>query len=104
MYYTHFLLHDFNDEKCREILRNLVSAMKPGYSKILLNESVLPERDCPSFFAAGDLNMMSCLAGIKRTEKQWVDLVESVGLELVKIWKSPFSGDEEGVIEAALKR
>ncbi|KAF4627642.1 hypothetical protein G7Y89_g10513 [Cudoniella acicularis] len=103
VYYTHFLLHDFSDKKCREILRNLMPAMKPGYSKILLNESVLPERDCPAFFAAGDLNMMSCLAGIKRTEKQWVDLVSLVGLELVKIWKNPFSDDEEGVIEVVLK-
>ncbi|TVY78544.1 O-methyltransferase asqD [Lachnellula suecica] len=102
-YYTHFLFHDFPDEKCRQILCNLKSSMKPGYSKVLLNESILPERDCPAFFAAGDLNMMSCVAGIKRTEKQWAELVESAGLQLVKIWKSPFSGDEEGVVEAVLR-
>lgn len=103
VYYTHFVFHDWPDDKCRDILRNLMTAMEPGYSKILLNESVLPNRDCPSFFAAGDINMMSILAGIARTRRQWVELVESVGLEVVKIWTSPHSGDVEGVIEAMLK-
>ncbi|MCJ1366556.1 hypothetical protein MMC16_005685 [Acarospora aff. strigata] len=30
VYYSHFVLHDWPDEKCRIILRNLMSAMKPG--------------------------------------------------------------------------
>ena len=103
VYYTHFVFHDFPDAKCQDILRHIIAAMKPGYSKILLNESVLPDIGCPSFFAAGDLNMMVLMAGLKRTHRQWVELVESVGLRVVKIWKSPYSGDEEGVIEAALR-
>lgn len=103
VYYTHFVLHDWPDDKCRDILRKLMTAMKPGYSKILLNESVLPDKDCPSFFAAGDINMMSILAGIMRTRRQWTELIESVGLELVEIKTSPHSGDVEGVIEAMLR-
>lgn len=75
----------------------------PGYSKVLLNESVLPDSNCPSFFAAGDINMMSVLSGMKRTRQQWIELLQSVGLEILRIWNSPIEGDEEGVIEAMLK-
>lgn len=103
VYYTHFVLHDWPDDQCRLILKNLMSAMKAGHSKLLLNESILPEKNCPSFFAAGDINMMSIIAGMKRTRKEWINLLQSVDLDVVRIWSSPYKGDEEGVIEAMLK-
>ena len=102
IYYTHFVLHDWPDDKCRDILRNLMAAMKPNYSKILLNESVLPDMDCPSFLAAGDINMMSIMGGMKRTEGQWEELLRSVDLRIVKIWRPPNPRNEEAVIEAVL--
>ena len=74
--------------------------MAPGYSKLILNESVMPDMDCPAFFAAGDINMMSILAGIKRSRSQWMELLQSAGFVAVRIWTSPYSEDEEGVIEA----
>ena len=76
--------------------------MEPGYSKILLNESVLPDTDCPSFLAASDIIMMSIMGDMKRTETQWEELLRSVNLHIVKIWKSPNLGSEEAVIEAGL--
>lgn len=60
----------------------------------------MPDMDCPAFFAAGDVNMMSLLAGIKRSRLQWIELLKSVGFEEVRVWISPYSGDEEGVVEA----
>ena len=102
-YYTHFVLHDWPDDKCREILRHLISAMTPGYSKLLLNESVLPDVGCPSFFAAGDINMMSIMAGKKRSRGQWLELLQSVDLDVIEFWNSSDDGaDDEGVIEAML--
>ena len=80
-----------------------MSAMTPKYSKLLINESVLPNKDCPSFFAAADLNMMSILGGMERTRQQWITLLDSVGLEIIKIWESPYENDADGVIEAMLK-
>ena len=97
------MLHDWPDDECRAILLNLKSAMKPRYSKLLLNESVLPDIDYPSFFATGDIKMISVLGGEKRTELKWTEPIKSVGLSLKKIWKSPFDNDEEGVVEAMLK-
>lgn len=76
--------------------------MKAGYSKILINEAVLPKRNCSSWFSALDMVIMSSHAGMERTENQWVDLLHSVGLEVVKIWNSPYA-DEEAIIEATLK-
>lgn len=81
---------------------NLKTAMAPGYSRLILNESVIPDVDCPAFFAAGDINMMSILAGIKRSYSQWIELLRSVGFEEVHISTSPYSGEEEGIIEAML--
>ena len=78
-------------------------AMKVGYSKILLNESVVPNTNCGSWFAASDINMMSVCAGLERTRKQWIDLLESVDLEVIRIWSSPYDGEEDSVIEAMLK-
>ena len=102
-YYTHFVLHDWPDEESRDILLNLITAMTPGYSKILLNESVLPDMGCPSYLAAGDINMMSIMAGKKRSRGQWLELLQSVGLNVTRIWDSPDSGNDEGVIEAMLR-
>ena len=62
----------------------------------------MPDMDCPAFFAAGDINMMSILAGIKRSHLQWIELLESVGFEEIRISTSPYSGDEEGIIEAMI--
>lgn len=42
-YYLHSVLHDWDDASCVKILRNIVTAMQPGYSKVLINENVVPD-------------------------------------------------------------
>jgi hypothetical protein len=103
VYYMHFVMQDWPDDACQTILTHLKDAMKPGYSRLLLNESVLPDRGCPSIFASTDITMMAVLAGVHRTVKQWIKLVESVGLEVVEVMMSPGEGDAEGVVEAIRK-
>ena len=100
IYYSHFVLHDFSDEKCRVLLKEVAKVMRPGYSRILLNETIIPETGCPAFFAASDMVMMAVLAGIVRSQSQWVRLVESAGLLVIQMWVSPDEGDMEGIIEA----
>jgi len=74
--------------------------MKPGYSRLLINETVLPETGCSAFEAAGDMNMMVILGGMKRTQSQWKQIVESIsGLEIVKTWMSDDENCLDGVIE-----
>lgn len=36
-------LHNWSDAQCIEILHNIRPAMRPGYSKLLINETVVPD-------------------------------------------------------------
>ena len=71
--------------------------MKKGYSKLILNELVLPDTGCPLFPASMDVFMMGVHTGIERTEKE---LLESAGLQVKRFWRPP--GDGEGIVEAML--
>lgn len=85
-YYMHSVLHDWADADCRRILSNLAQAMKPGYSKILINENVIPSTNAYWETTSLDIIMMADFASQERTEKQWRELTASVGLKIVKIW------------------
>ncbi|GAM39457.1 hypothetical protein TCE0_034r11023 [Talaromyces pinophilus] len=85
-YYMHSILHDWPDNKCKEILTNLAQAMKPGYSKVLINENVIPDMDADWQTTSLDLIMMTVFASQERTERQWHALVESAGLKIVNIF------------------
>jgi hypothetical protein len=75
--------------------------MTKGYSKLLLNEFIFPEKGCPLLQVGFDLTMMSMHAGLERTEKQWRNLLEKAGLEVKMFWFP--AGDGEGIVEAELK-
>ncbi|CAG8953953.1 hypothetical protein HYFRA_00010914 [Hymenoscyphus fraxineus] len=96
-YFFHFVLHDWPDDKCLQILSNIAAAMTPGYSKILLNEYVLRDYGCPMPPAMMDINMLTLCSGMERTERQWRGLIERANLKIVNIWRP--DGDSEGIIE-----
>jgi hypothetical protein len=78
--------------------------MTPGYSKILIVDFVLPDVQAALLPAAMDIQMMSIGAGVERCEKEWRDLLCSIGLQITNIWhggSKGFSG-MESVIEATL--
>ncbi|MCJ1396940.1 hypothetical protein MMC11_000132 [Xylographa trunciseda] len=102
VYYLRNVLHDWTDDKCREILRNVSAAMTPGYSKILINEWVVSEQHPTSFMTIMDLTMMCVWASGERTAAQWKSLVESVGLRIARIYE-PGDGVSESIIEITLK-
>ncbi|KAL9607897.1 MAG: hypothetical protein Q9167_007235 [Letrouitia subvulpina] len=99
-YYFRAILHDWPDRACREILRNTIQAMRKDYSKLLLDEMVLPDVDIPPKAAFLDLSMMALETGAERTSKQWHNLLESVGLRIEKIWSAETG--LESIIEAVL--
>lgn len=100
MYFFRGILHDWSDQKCEQLLGNTIKAMEKEYSRLLINEFVLPDTDCDLHPALLDIMMMTLACGVERTERQWRGLLESVGLEIVKIWSSP---GVESVIETKLK-
>ncbi|KAL9604218.1 MAG: hypothetical protein Q9219_000616 [cf. Caloplaca sp. 3 TL-2023] len=85
-YYMHSVLHDWQDEQCREILRHLRDAMERDYSKILINENVIPDAGAAWQITSLDWTMMATVASAERTETQWRRLIESVGLRVAGIW------------------
>lgn len=86
-YYMHSVLHDWPDRVCESILARVKEAMRPGYSKLLINENVVPNRNAWWETSALDINMMALLSASERTERDWYELVEGkAGLKIVKIW------------------
>lgn len=96
------MLHDWPDASCVEILSNLKPALEKGYSKILINEIVVPDVNAHWFATSVDFIMMACHASQERREKHWRALIESVGgLKLSKIWDC--GGAPEKLIEIELQ-
>jgi len=81
-------------------LSNLKPALEPGYSKILINEIVVPDRRAQWYSTSVDILMMVAHSAAERREKQWRALVESVGLKISKIWDC--GGAPEKLIEVEL--
>ena len=99
-YFLHSILHDWNDQDCHKILRNLADAMEPGYSKLLINENVIPDTGAHWQVTSLDLIMMADFASQERTGKQWKRLIEGAGLRICKTWTVLASA--ESLIECQL--
>ncbi|ORY02353.1 S-adenosyl-L-methionine-dependent methyltransferase [Clohesyomyces aquaticus] len=81
-YFLRGVLHNWPDEKAKEILKEVVSAMGKE-SIILIDEPIVPDSGLHQYVAAMDMTMMCALAGIQRTHSQWVSLLNSVGLRIL---------------------
>jgi hypothetical protein len=79
------VLHDWDDEQCAVILRNLRHAMNPG-TALFLVEAVLPERaaDAPAVVSM-DLHMLLLLPGRERTEAEFARLLDHAGFALQSV-------------------
>ncbi|MCJ1270763.1 hypothetical protein MMC22_010660 [Lobaria immixta] len=97
-YYFRSVFHSWNDEISQKILKNQMSAMKRGYSRLLINENILRDSESPLSAATSDVLMMAFFGGIERTETQWHQLLDSVGLKIVGIWV--MEEGAESIIEA----
>lgn len=76
-----FILHDWSDEQCLQILQRLREAMTPGYSTLVVEEFILPEKDCPLLPAMWDWEMMVFLNSFERSEGHWRRLLGEAGFE-----------------------
>jgi hypothetical protein len=103
-YYIRGALHDWPDKQATTILEHIKAAMGPD-SMLLVNDIILPDTGVSFPAAAFDLSQMCFQSGQERTKKQWQELLESVGFELVKVWspKAELSGSGH-LMEAVLKK
>ncbi|KAK8069621.1 S-adenosyl-L-methionine-dependent methyltransferase [Apiospora phragmitis] len=99
-YDTETILHDWPDASAHQILSSIRGALRPGYSRLLIHEHVLPDTGAPPHATSFDLLMMMFLSGKERSEGQWRILLGSAGLKVVRIWRSPLAN--QAVLEAEL--
>ncbi|KAH7350331.1 S-adenosyl-L-methionine-dependent methyltransferase [Pyrenochaeta sp. MPI-SDFR-AT-0127] len=101
-YYIRQCLHNHPDRSCVDVLSRLREACKPGYSRVLIHEQVVPEIGATAEVAVEDIAMMALCGVGERTEKEWTNIVQKAGLKLLAIYP-PKDGVSESVIEAVLE-
>ena len=79
-------MHNYPDETCVEILQNLRPVLAP-YSRILIDEEVVPETGAHWQETMADLVMMAAFGSKERTQKQWRHLVDAAGFQIEKVWR-----------------
>ncbi len=82
------ILHDWNDEKCTIILENCNKVMSAD-SKLLVIESLLPERNEFSIASLLDLEVLVMGGGKERTESEYRELMDKSGFTIKKIINTP---------------
>lgn len=99
-YFLRRTLHNWPDSHCVRILTELRSAMRPGYSKLLIHEAILPDSGATRTQCEFDMVMMAVNGGLERSKSQWTALLMEAGFEVVKFWGK--YADSEGIIEAVV--
>ena len=75
--------------------------MTRGYSKVLINELVVPDEKAGWPMTSMDALMMVLGAVKERTERDWTEILTKSGLAIVKVWRYEDGG--ESLIEAELQ-
>ncbi len=96
-YLMRHIIHDWDDEKSLQILANCHAVMSPG-NKLLVVESVIPPGNEPFMGKFLDLTMMLIPGGKERTAREYRDLYDKAGFDLVRIVPTT---TEVSVIEGA---
>jgi hypothetical protein len=90
------VLHDWDDVRCIEILRNCRRAMAPG-GRIVIIERLIPDHDgdaVPTLLS--DINMLVLTGGQERTNAEYGELLAAAELTLASAQPIAFP---YGVIE-----
>jgi hypothetical protein len=90
------IIHDWDDARAIEILRNCRRAMTPE-AKLLLIERVLPADGEPAVGKMVDVTMMVLTGGMERTETEYRALLEAAGFTLQRV---VFTHSATSVLEA----
>jgi hypothetical protein len=83
-YFLRHILHDWNDEECRTILRNIAAQCEPG-ARVLIAECVIREPNVPDSGKILDMEMLLYLSGKERTEDEYRALLEETGFDFIGI-------------------
>ncbi|HJT91058.1 MAG TPA: methyltransferase [Mycobacterium sp.] len=78
------ILHDWNDDAAVKILGNVRTAIASD-GKLLLLESVLPERSSSDIGMLIDIEMLVAVGGKERTRAEWTSLLRRAGFQLNRV-------------------
>ena len=88
-YHLRFILHDWEEEECLAILKNIKQNMGNASATLVIGECAMPDRHTVGVPAAMhhiDLQMMATFTRAKeRTPKMWKELLAKAGFEIVAI-------------------
>jgi hypothetical protein len=83
-----WILHDWDDERCRAILRNCRAAAREG-ARLVVVETILPPGDEPHFGKVLDVAMLVLTGGRERTEAEYAELFAASGFALERVLPTP---------------
>ena len=98
-YLLSLVLHDWPEQRARQILANVAAAGGSG-ARLLVLEFVVPPGDGPHLSKISDLNMLAMMGGQERTETEWhafLTAADFTGIEIHPT-STPFS-----VIQATVR-
>jgi O-methyltransferase domain/Dimerisation domain len=84
MYLLKYILHDWDDEQCLQILNNVRAAMSPG-ARVIIVEMLVGESDDPGIGTLMDMNMLAMLHGRERDLTEFDTLLTTAGLRRTEL-------------------
>lgn len=90
VYVLSVVLHDWDDQSCRRILRSIAEAAAPG-ARLVVIEMIVPPGDGAHHAKVVDLVMMAMLNGRERTAEEYTSLLADGGFAVDRIVPSPLS-------------
>lgn len=93
------VIHDWDDSRAMQILRNCLKAMTKK-SRLLLVDIVIPDSTSPSFGKLLDLNMLVMNGGRERTRSEFFTLLDAAGYKLTRVIPT---AAPQSIIEAIVK-
>lgn len=90
-YILSVVIHDWDDERARAILKNCHTAMDPSARLLLVERVVSSGTDQSLTVMLSDLNMLVELGGRERTAMEFDSLLSSAGFRLTRIVPLEFS-------------
>jgi O-methyltransferase len=98
VYILKTILHDWNDEQCGRILRNISDAAAPG-ARVVIIEMLIPPGDDPHVGKRIDLIMMGTHGGKERSPVEYEALLAEADMDVDRVL--PMSG--YSLIEATVR-
>ena len=84
IYMLKHIIHDWYDDNCEKILRNIGKEIAED-GKVLIIETVVPEGNEPHFSKIIDLEMLLAPGGVERTAAEFETLLSNSGFKLNRI-------------------